>query len=262
MDFKKLKKMEEAVRIGGKGSMRRKHKRNPSPAVVEKRVQAELAMLPLRNIGEIQEVTIEFTNSREVVLTMPKVQGTPPNSFFVVSGDLVRKSSTAGPSKVAKAANAPKAPMPPKPPKPEAFSDKKPESGESIKVAKKPKKPRNRVRPRNKKVQMMLSKNKEEAAMAGGDSEPKLSNGKSILISSEDGSDPNNGKVPSDESDVDRTVVCAKDSLRSFGDYSDGKEDDDSKESIYLSSYSDYYDSADEQLNPKTYRAQVSEDED
>ncbi|KMY99414.1 uncharacterized protein Dsimw501_GD26900, isoform C [Drosophila simulans] len=30
MDYKKLKKMEEEVRIGGKGSMRRKHKRIPS----------------------------------------------------------------------------------------------------------------------------------------------------------------------------------------------------------------------------------------
>eukprot|EP00099_Drosophila_melanogaster_P017051 NP_572938.2 Nascent-associated complex beta-subunit-like, testis 1 [Drosophila melanogaster] len=261
MDFKKLKKMEEVVRIGGKGSMRRKHKRFPSSAAAEKRVQATLAMLPLKNIDEIEEVTIEFTNSSKVVLTMPRVQSTAGNSFFVVSGDFVRKSSTAGPSKVAKAANAPKAPMPPKPPKPEAFSDKKPESEESIKVAKKPKKPRNRVRPRNKKVQMMLSKNKEDAAMAGWDSEPKLSNGKPILISSEDGSDPDNEKVPSDESDVDRTIVCDKDSLGSFGDDSDGKEDVDTTESIYLSSYSNYY-YLTEQLYPNTYRVQVSEDED
>nr|NP_727777.1 Nascent-associated complex beta-subunit-like, testis 2 [Drosophila melanogaster]AAF48367.1 Nascent-associated complex beta-subunit-like, testis 2 [Drosophila melanogaster]AOQ13277.1 betaNACtes2-PA [synthetic construct] len=197
MDFKTLKKMEEAVRIGGNGSMRRKHKKIPSlNADDEKRVRAALAMLPLKNLGEIQEMTIKFSDSSEVVVIMPRIQKTNPSYFFVMSGHFVRKSLTAGPSK------APKAP---KPHKPKSFSDKKAESGESIKmVAKKP-------------------KNKEEAAMAGGDSEPKLSNGKSILISSEDGSDPDNEKVPSDESDVDRTVVCAKDSLRSFGDDSDGK---------------------------------------
>ncbi|EDX17898.1 nascent polypeptide-associated complex subunit beta-like [Drosophila simulans] len=252
MDFNKMKKMEQAVRIGGKGSVRRKHKRLPSAAATERRVQAELAMLPLNELHDIHEVAIEFTDSSEVVFTMPKVRGSNQNSFFVVSGDIVRKSSTAGASKVAKA------PKPANPPKPE--------SEESIKVvAKKPKKPRNRVRPRNKKVQMMLFKNDEEVAMAGGDSEPKLSNGKSILISSEDASDPDNDNVPSDESDVDQTIVCDKDSLESgddssedggdpdndnvpsdesdvdktivcdkdsleSGDDSDGKEDDDSKE--------------------------------
>ncbi|XP_033170166.1 uncharacterized protein LOC117147409 [Drosophila mauritiana] len=216
MDFNKLKKIDEAVRIGGKGSVRRKHKRLPSAAATERRVQAELAMLPLNELTGIHEVAIEFTDSSEAVFTMPKVRGSNHNSFFVVSGDIVRKSSTAGASKVAK---------PPKPPNPP-----KPESEDSIKVvAKKPKKPRNRVRPRNKKVQMMLFKNVEEAAMAGGDSEPKLSNGKSISISSEDGSDPDNDNVPSDESDVDQTIVCDKDSLES-GDDSDGKEDDDSEE--------------------------------
>ncbi|XP_033171650.1 spliceosome-associated protein CWC27 homolog [Drosophila mauritiana] len=208
MDFNKLKKIEEAFRIGGKGSA----------AATERRVQAELAMLPLNELTDIHEVAFEFTDSSEVVFTMPKVRGINHNhnAFFVVSGDIVRKSSTAGASKVAKA------PKPPNPPKPE--------SEESIKVvAKKPKKPRNRVRPRNKKVQMMLFKNDEEAAMAGGDSEPKLSNGKSNSISSEDGSDPDNENVPSDESDVDQTIVCDKDSLES-GDDSDGKEDDDSEE--------------------------------
>ncbi|EDX17899.1 uncharacterized protein LOC6725944 [Drosophila simulans] len=257
MDFNKLKKMEDVVRIGGKGSMRRKHKNIPSSSAAdEKRVQATLGKLPLKNISGIQEMTIKFTDSSEVVVIMPRVQCTAAHGMLVVSGDFVRKSPTACPSKVAK---APKEPMPSNP---EPFSDKKPESEESIKlVAKKRKKPRNRVRPRNKKVQVMLSKNNEEAAMAGGDSEPKLSNGKSILISSEDGSDPDNNNVPSDESDVVQTIACDKDSLES-GDDSDGKETDDSMESNYLSFYSDDYDSQGEQHNPKSYRTQVSEVED
>ncbi|EDW48871.1 transcription factor BTF3 homolog 4 [Drosophila sechellia] len=263
MDFNKLKKMEDAVRIGGKGSMRRKHKNIPSSSAAdEKHVQATLSKLPLKNINGIQEMTIKFTDSSEVVVIMPRVQCTAANGMLVVSGDFVRKSPTACPSKVAKAPKAPKPSKAPMPSNPEPFSDKKPESEESIKlVAKKSKKPRNRVRPRNKKVQVMLSKNNEEAAMAGGDSEPKLSNGKSILISSEDGSDPDNNNVPSDESDVVQTIACDKDSLES-GDDSDDEETDDSMESNYLSFYSDDYDSQGEQHNPKTYRAQVSEVED
>ncbi|XP_032581006.1 uncharacterized protein LOC116802063 [Drosophila sechellia] len=78
MDFNKLKKMEEA---------------------------AALAMLPLKDLSEIQEMTIKFTVSSE--------------------WSFVRKSSTAGPSKVAKSPKVPetpkapkaaKAPMPPKAP--------------------------------------------------------------------------------------------------------------------------------------------------
>ncbi|EDX01676.1 transcription factor BTF3 homolog 4 [Drosophila yakuba] len=248
MDANKLKKMEEVVRIGGRGTVRRKHKNIPSSAAVEeKRLQTTLGKLPLSQVNGIQEVTIEFTDSSEMVVSMPRVQGTTSSNLFVITGDFVRKSSSAGgPSKVAKAS------------KPVAGSVCKSESQEGIKVvAKKPKKPRNRLRSRNKKAQMLLAAKKEEASelkndpMAGGDSEPKQSvAAESIQSSSEDGDDPNDGKESSDGSDVAETIVGDADSLGSFDEWDN------------LSFYDDDYDSQAEQPDPETTDAQVSEDED
>ncbi|XP_043659473.1 uncharacterized protein LOC122624098 [Drosophila teissieri] len=264
MDANKLKKLEEVVRIGGKGTVRRKHKNIPSSAAVdEKRLQTTLAKLPLSQVNGIQEVTIEFTDSSEMVVAMPRVQGTTSSNLFVITGDFVRKSSPAG-----GASKGPKAS------KPAAGGVYKSESQQAIKVvAKKPKKPRNRVRARNKKAQMLLAAKNEEASaelktdpLAGGDSEPKLlgAAAESIPSSSEDADDPNNDdKVSSEDgsSDVDETIVGDADSLGSFDDDSDSK-NDDGKEWNNLSFYSDDYDSQAEQPDPKTAHAQVSEDED
>ncbi|EDV47102.1 transcription factor BTF3 homolog 4 [Drosophila erecta] len=262
MDANKLKKVEEAVRIGGRGSVRRKHKNVPSSAAVdEKRLQTTLAKLPLTQVNGIQEVAIEFTDSSELVIAVPKVQGTTSSNLFVITGELVRKSSPAGPLKVAKASNL------------EADSADKPESQESDNVvaqkAKKPKKPRIRFRLRNKKFQMMLAEEnkasselKDQDPMAGGDSEPKLSVAESIQNSSEDADDSNNDEVALGASDVYKIIVGDEDSLGSLDDDSDSKNESDDKEWNNLSFYSDGYDSQAEQPNPRTSRDRVFEDED
>lgn len=147
MDQAKFKKIEDAVRIGGKGSVRRKHKRAPaSTALEEKRLQTTLTKLSLFQMPGIEKMTLLMGDKTEIVIPGPKVQGSSGSNLLVVSGVATRVASAAKPS-------------PPPPPMPALIVEVKP--------PKKPKKPRNRVRARNKRAQQLLDGGAGDAGSIG-----------------------------------------------------------------------------------------------
>ncbi|XP_016975337.2 uncharacterized protein LOC108041815 [Drosophila rhopaloa] len=147
MDQNKLKKMEDAVRIGGKGSVRRKHKHiQTSAAMEEKRLQTALTKLPLNQMPGIQEISLELEDTSEIQVMMPKVQGSVMSSLFVITGDLVRNPPLNPPT------HQPQS----------SYSDtmdlsRSPDPIVEEQAPKKAKKPRNRLRYRNKRAQEMLA---------------------------------------------------------------------------------------------------------
>ncbi|XP_017063586.1 tol-Pal system protein TolA-like [Drosophila eugracilis] len=198
MDVNKLKKIENEVRIGGKGSMRRKHKHvQNSPAVEEKRFQMALAKLPLNQLPGIHQIIFEMRDSSEIVVLMPKVQGSVTSSVYVMTGDVFRNPPTSS-SFLSKERKKEQKKQQQKLQREiererererqqlQQQQQQQQKSCQEIKqqkplAAKKPKKPRQRLRYRNKKAQQMLAmaeeagkafalNRQEEDPKAGGDS--------------------------------------------------------------------------------------------
>lgn len=201
MDQAKFKKIEDAVRIGGKGSVRRKHKRAPaSTALEEKRLQTTLTKLSLFQMPGIEKMTLLMGDKTEIVIPGPKVQGSSGSNLLVVSGVATRVASAAKPS-------------PPPPPMPALIVEVKP--------PKKPKKPRNRVRARNKRAQQLLDGGAGDAGSIGvlgaegeGEGSDQSSpDDRSLGAGSlddgggDDSGDSEKTTVPSDGSDMDQTIV-------------------------------------------------------
>jgi len=276
MDLSKLKKMEDVVRIGGKGSVRRKHKHvQSSPAVEEKRLQATLAKLSLNQVPGIQQITLEMNDSSEILLMSPKVQGSVASNVLVLSGDLVRSNPSSSKSQPAATIQS-------------QASQEQP-SQVTSQVTKKPKKPRNRIRCRNKKARNMLAQaeeaNKKEAEVvkeqdpqAGGDSPAKdvhpleqiaeedEEEEEFFEVGSNLSADSDNTKVPSDEGWSDQTVVGDDDSLGSWDTAPSGHDSDPNQADDECDGWADrsYYSDDDyptEVPRPGTPRGPFSDDE-
>lgn len=89
----KLQRMAAGVRVGGKGSVRRKkkavHKAAPTD---DKRLQTTLKRLQLSQLPGIEEVNIFRDNGSVINFQNPKVQAQISANTYVISGDAVTKS--------------------------------------------------------------------------------------------------------------------------------------------------------------------------
>ncbi|KAI0565715.1 Nascent polypeptide-associated complex NAC [Gracilaria domingensis] len=89
----KLQRMAAGVRVGGKGSVRRKkkavHKAAPTD---DKRLQTTLKRLQLSHLPGIEEVNIFRDNGQVINFQNPKVQAQISANTYVVSGQAVTKS--------------------------------------------------------------------------------------------------------------------------------------------------------------------------
>lgn len=88
----KLQRMAAGVRVGGKGSVRRKkkavHKAAPTD---EKRLQTTLKRLQLTPLPGIEEVNIFKDNGSVINFKNPKVQAQISANTYVISGNAVTK---------------------------------------------------------------------------------------------------------------------------------------------------------------------------
>ncbi len=87
MDTAKLAKLKEQVRIGGKGSVRRKHKAQHKVAGGdEKKVQATLKRLGVQQIPNIEEVNFFKDDSSILHFSQPKGKILYHNYASIFSG--------------------------------------------------------------------------------------------------------------------------------------------------------------------------------
>lgn len=87
MNAEKLKQLEAQVRIGGKGSARRKKKViHRTNATDDKRLQASLKKLGLTNIPGIEEVNMIKDDGEVIHFNNPKVQASLSSNTFAVTG--------------------------------------------------------------------------------------------------------------------------------------------------------------------------------
>ncbi|TWW60109.1 transcription factor BTF3-like [Takifugu rubripes] len=95
MNQEKLAKLQEQVRIGGKGSARRKKKVVHRTATGDdKKLQLSLKKLGVNNISGIEEVNM-FTNQGTVIhFNNPKVQASLAANTFTITGHAETKQLT------------------------------------------------------------------------------------------------------------------------------------------------------------------------
>uniref|UniRef100_A0A7I4AWI7 Nascent polypeptide-associated complex subunit beta n=1 Tax=Physcomitrium patens TaxID=3218 RepID=A0A7I4AWI7_PHYPA len=92
MNREKLMKMASAVRTGGKGSVRRKHKAvHKTTTTDDKRLQNTLKRLGVNTIPGIEEVNV-FKEEHVIHFVNPKVQASIAANTWVVSGPSQTKS--------------------------------------------------------------------------------------------------------------------------------------------------------------------------
>ncbi|XP_017055543.1 uncharacterized protein LOC108097629 [Drosophila ficusphila] len=89
MDLKKLKNIENSVRIGGKGSVRRKFKYiQKSAAAVEKRLAAAIGNLSLYQYPGIHEISFQMSDSSEINVIGPKAEGSVASNVFLFTSQM------------------------------------------------------------------------------------------------------------------------------------------------------------------------------
>ncbi|CAF0867081.1 unnamed protein product [Didymodactylos carnosus] len=95
---KKLKKLAEnanAIKIGGKGTVRRKKKIiHRPPNADDKKLQGSLKKLAANNIQGIEEVNMFKDNGEVIHFSNPKVQASLSSNTFAISGQSDTKSLT------------------------------------------------------------------------------------------------------------------------------------------------------------------------
>ncbi|GMT15074.1 hypothetical protein PFISCL1PPCAC_6371, partial [Pristionchus fissidentatus] len=85
--IKKLQANAEAVRVGGKGTVRRKKKViHKTAATDDKKVQSSLKKLSVTNIPGIEEVNMIKEDGTVIHFNNPKVQASVPANTFSVTG--------------------------------------------------------------------------------------------------------------------------------------------------------------------------------
>ncbi|TPP59473.1 Transcription factor BTF3 [Fasciola gigantica] len=91
--LEKLRNMSDQVRIGGKGTARRKKKVVHKNAVVDdKKLQGTLKKLNLNTIPTIEEVNMYKADGTMIHFKNPKVQASPQANVFAVSGQAENKA--------------------------------------------------------------------------------------------------------------------------------------------------------------------------
>jgi len=87
MNAEKLAKLQKSVRTGGKGSVRRKRKRNHrSSSGDDKRLQGALKKLGVQNIPGIEEVNMFMNDGTVMHFETPKVLANISANTYVVMG--------------------------------------------------------------------------------------------------------------------------------------------------------------------------------
>lgn len=88
MDKEKLSKLQAEVRIGGKGTPRRKKKIvNKSGQTDDKKLQSVLKKFNASPISGVEEVNMFRDDSKVLHFKQPKVQAAPAYSTFSISGE-------------------------------------------------------------------------------------------------------------------------------------------------------------------------------
>lgn len=88
MNLEKLEKLKEQVRIGGKGTPRRKVKKShkSSTAAEALKLSATLKKVNAQQIPAIEEVNMFRSDGQVIHFVTPKVQAAVNANTFVVSG--------------------------------------------------------------------------------------------------------------------------------------------------------------------------------
>lgn len=88
MNPEKLKKLQEQVRIGGKGTPRRKKKVvHSTPATDDKKLQSSLKKLSVNTIPGIEEVNIIKNDGTVIHFNNPKAQASLATNTFAITGN-------------------------------------------------------------------------------------------------------------------------------------------------------------------------------
>jgi len=91
----KLKSLEGSVRIGGKGTVRRKRKVVHRTATTDdKKLQGSLKKLAVNNIPGIEEVNMIKDDGTVIHFNNPKVQASPSANTFAITGHAENKNLT------------------------------------------------------------------------------------------------------------------------------------------------------------------------
>lgn len=87
MNLEKLKKLQKEVRIGGKGTPRRKKKvLHSTPATDDKKLQSSLKKLSVNTIPGIEEVNIIKNDASVIHFNNPKTQASLATNTFAITG--------------------------------------------------------------------------------------------------------------------------------------------------------------------------------
>ncbi|KAF8247420.1 nascent polypeptide-associated complex subunit beta [Wilcoxina mikolae CBS 423.85] len=88
MDHAKLAKMQASVRIGGKGTPRRKVKKvHKSAGMDDKKLQTALKKLNVQPIQAIEEVNMFKEDGNVIHFAAPKVHASVPSNTFAIYGN-------------------------------------------------------------------------------------------------------------------------------------------------------------------------------
>jgi nascent polypeptide-associated complex subunit beta len=95
MNQEKLKALQAQVRIGGKGTARRKKKVVHKTATTDdKKLQSNLKKLSVTNIPGIEEVNMIKDDGSVIHFNNPKVQASVPANTFAINGHAENKQIT------------------------------------------------------------------------------------------------------------------------------------------------------------------------
>jgi len=87
MDQEKLKRMQAQVRIGGKGTPRRKTKKvHKSSGTDDKKLQTTLKKMNVQPIQAIEEVNMFKEDGNVIHFAAPKVHASVPSNTFAIYG--------------------------------------------------------------------------------------------------------------------------------------------------------------------------------
>lgn len=87
MNPEKLAQLQNNVRIGGKGTPRRKVKKVTHSSGDDKKLQSALKKLNVQMIGGIEEVNMFKANGHVIHFTSPKVHASIASNTFVIYGE-------------------------------------------------------------------------------------------------------------------------------------------------------------------------------
>lgn len=88
MNTEKLKKLQAQVRIGGRGTPRRKKKVvHSNPATDDKKLQSSLKKLAVNTIPGIEEVNIIKNDGSVIHFNNPKTQASLASNTFAITGN-------------------------------------------------------------------------------------------------------------------------------------------------------------------------------